>query len=165
MLKININNASFEVENDKGTLTINQEVFDGDIQPLGSNHFHILYQNRSYNAEIVKADYAEKSFTVKINGNTYQIAVQDRFDLLLEQLGMGKASKQKLNNLKAPMPGLILDILVKEGDKVKKGDNLLILEAMKMENMIKSTGEGTVKSIKISKGDRVEKNHVLIVFD
>ncbi|SFF39121.1 acetyl-CoA carboxylase biotin carboxyl carrier protein subunit [Thermoflexibacter ruber] len=165
MLKININNASFEVENHKDTLTINQEVFDGDIQPLGSNHFHILYQNRSYNAEIVKADYAEKSFTVKINGNTYQIAVQDRFDLLLEQLGMGKASKQKLNDLKAPMPGLILDILVKEGDKVKKGDNLLILEAMKMENMIKSTGEGTVKSIKTSRGDRVEKNHVLIVFD
>lgn len=165
MLKINTNNTSFEVENHKGIFIINKEVFDGDIQVLGGNHFHILYQNHSYNAEIVKADYQEKSFTVKINGNTYQLAVQDRFDLLLEQLGMGKASKQKLNDLKAPMPGLILDILVKEGDKVKKGDNLLILEAMKMENMIKSTGEGTVKNIKISKGDRVEKNHILIIFE
>jgi biotin carboxyl carrier protein len=165
MLKINVNNNCFELEQDKERLILNQEVFDGDIQSLGNNHFHILYQNRSYNAEIVKADYVEKSFTIKINGNTYELSVQDRFDLLLEQLGMGKVSKQKLNDLKAPMPGLILDIVVKEGDKVKKGDNLLILEAMKMENMIKSTGEGTVKQIKVSKGDRVEKNHILIVFE
>ncbi len=165
MLKINVNNNCFELEQDKERLILNQEVFDGDIQSLGNNHFHILYQNRSYNAEIVKADYVEKSFTIKINGNTYELSVQDRFDLLLEQLGMGKVSRQKLNDLKAPMPGLILDIVVKEGDKVKKGDNLLILEAMKMENMIKSTGEGTVKQIKVSKGDRVEKNHILIVFE
>ncbi len=165
MLKINVNNNCFELEQDKERLVLNQEVFDGDIQSLGNNHFHVLYQNRSYNAEIVKADYVEKSFTIKINGNTYELSVQDRFDLLLEQLGMGKVSKQKLNDLKAPMPGLILDILVREGDRVKKGDNLLILEAMKMENMIKSAGEGTVRQIKVSKGDRVEKNHILIVFE
>ncbi len=165
MLKINANNNCFELEQDKERLILNQEVFDGDIQSLGNNHFHILYQNRSYNAEIVKADYVEKSFTIKINGNTYELSVQDRFDLLLEQLGMGKVSKQKLNDLKAPMPGLILDIVVREGDKVKKGDSLLILEAMKMENMIKSVGEGTVRQIKVSKGERVEKNHILIVFE
>ncbi|MCU0392461.1 MAG: acetyl-CoA carboxylase biotin carboxyl carrier protein subunit [Thermoflexibacter sp.] len=164
MLKINTNNTTFEVEHKKEGLFINGEIFDGDIQSLGNNHFHILHQNRSYNVELVKADYSEKSFTLKINGNTYQLGVQDRFDLLLEQLGMGKLNKQKLNDLKAPMPGLILDIMVKEGDTIKKGDNLLILEAMKMENMIKSIGDGTIQSVKVEKGDRVEKNHVLIVF-
>jgi biotin carboxyl carrier protein len=164
MLKINTNNTTFEVENNKEDVLINGEILEWDMKNLGNNHFHIIHQSRSYNAEIIKADYVEKSFAVKINGNIYQMNVQDRFDLLLEKLGMGKASNQKLNDLKAPMPGLILEIIVKEGDKVKKGDNLLILEAMKMENMIKAQGEGIIKSIKIQKGDRVEKNHILIIF-
>lgn len=164
MFKISVNQSVFEIEKDKESLRINGEPLAWDIEKMGEDEFHILYQDRSYSAEIVKADYAEKSFTVKINGNTYQLAAQDRFDLLLEKLGMGKAVSQKLNDLKAPMPGLIMEVLVKEGDVVKKGDNLLILEAMKMENIIKSAGEGTIKSVKIQKGERVEKNHILINF-
>jgi biotin carboxyl carrier protein len=62
------------------------------------------------------------------------------------------------------MPGLIIDLKVNQGDIVKAGDTLLILEAMKMENIIKSTGEGTVKNVKVKKGDSVEKNQVLIEF-
>ncbi len=164
MLKININQAVFEIEKDKDRLTINGETLAWDIKKVGEDEFHILYQDRSYNAEIIKADHTEKSFTVKINGNIYQLSAQDRFDLLLEKLGMGKVQSQKLNDLKAPMPGLILEVLVREGDTVKKGDNLLILEAMKMENIIKAAGEGTIKAVKIQKGERVEKNHILIVF-
>ncbi|TAH20415.1 MAG: biotin/lipoyl-binding protein [Cytophagales bacterium] len=164
MFKISVNQSVFEIEKDKESLRINGEPLVWDIEKMGEDEFHILYQDRSYSAEIVKADYAEKSFTVKINGNTYQLAAQDRFDLLLEKLGMGKAVSQKLNDLKAPMPGLIMEVLVKEGDVVKKGDSLLILEAMKMENIIKSAGEGTIKAVKIQKGERVEKNHVLINF-
>jgi biotin carboxyl carrier protein len=62
------------------------------------------------------------------------------------------------------MPGLVLSILVKEGDEVKKGDNLLVLEAMKMENIIKSPADVTIKFIKIKPSDKVEKNQVLIQF-
>ncbi|HNM32873.1 MAG TPA: biotin/lipoyl-binding protein, partial [Chitinophagales bacterium] len=63
---------------------------------------------------------------------------------------------------KAPMPGLVLDILVEAGQAVNKGDNLIILEAMKMENIIKASGSGTVKSIHVQKKDAVEKNQLLI---
>lgn len=164
MLKINVNQSIFEIEKEKENLKINGEPLAWDIIKVGKDEFHILYQDRSYNAEIIKADHAEKSFIIKINGNTYSLAAQDRFDLLLEKLGMGKAASQKLNDLKAPMPGLIMEILVKEGDVVKKGDNLLILEAMKMENIIKSAGEGTIKAVRIQKGERVEKNQLLINF-
>jgi biotin carboxyl carrier protein len=60
------------------------------------------------------------------------------------------------------MPGLVVNILVAEGDTIAKGDALLVLEAMKMENIIKSPGEGVVKKININKGQAVEKNQVLI---
>jgi biotin carboxyl carrier protein len=69
-----------------------------------------------------------------------------------------------VNHIKAPMPGLIIDLRVKEGDVVKQNDPLIILEAMKMENVIKSPGDGTVKAVKVQKGNSVEKNQVLIEF-
>jgi biotin carboxyl carrier protein len=77
---------------------------------------------------------------------------------------MNNLQNNSAKEIKAPMPGLIFDIKVKEGDEVKKGDPVLILEAMKMENILKSPGDGTVKKIKIKKGESVEKNQVLIQF-
>jgi biotin carboxyl carrier protein len=77
---------------------------------------------------------------------------------------MNTAVGSKINTIKAPMPGLIIDLKVQAGSTVKAGDPLLILEAMKMENIIKSSGEGIVKSVKVKKGDSVEKGEVLIEF-
>ena len=62
----------------------------------------------------------------------------------------------------APMPGLILDVVVSEGDEVEKGDKLLVLEAMKMENILKSPEDGSIKKIKVRKGKVVEKNDMLV---
>jgi biotin carboxyl carrier protein len=106
----------------------------------------------------------EKTASIKVNGHTYNIAIKDRFDDLLHQLGLDNLQSAKVAELKAPMPGLVLSILVKEGDEIKKGDNLLVLEAMKMENIIKSPADVTIKSIKIKPSDKVEKNQVLIQF-
>jgi biotin carboxyl carrier protein len=90
--------------------------------------------------------------------------LKDRFDQLLEQMGMSAAATTKVNDIKAPMPGLIVGINVQSGDVVKKGDAVLILEAMKMENLIKAAGEGTIRTVRVNKGDRVEKNQILIEF-
>ena len=68
----------------------------------------------------------------------------------------------KVNDLKAPMPGLVLDILVKEGDKINKGDTLIVLEAMKMENALKAIADATVKKVSVKKGNTVDKNQVLV---
>jgi len=78
---------------------------------------------------------------------------------------MDNLSNKKVSNLKAPMPGLVLDISTKEGETVKKGDTLLILEAMKMENAIKSPTDGIIKNIAINKGEAVEKNQVILNFE
>ena len=74
-------------------------------------------------------------------------------------------SYNKGDDLKAPMPGRVLEILVNEGDSVVEGDGLIVLEAMKMENVIKSNREGVLKSIQTTVGDSVEKNAILLSFE
>lgn len=166
MLKVIINEQqAFEVETKNETTTLNGQPFAWDLVALDNGHFHIIKDDRSFNAEVVEANYADKSFKIKVNETIYNVAAKDRFDLLLEQMGINNSTKNKVNNLKAPMPGLIWDIKVQVGDVVKAGDVVLVLVAMKMENALKSSGDGVVKSIKVNKGDSVDKNQVLIEFE
>ena len=165
MSKVTVNKTtSLEVELTDQGITLDGKPFSWDIVELTDGYFHILHNNKSYKAEVVKADKATKTFTLKINNHIHTTEVKDKFDLLLEKLGMNNSTAGKVNSVKAPMPGLIIDLKVKSGDTVKAGDQLLILEAMKMENILKSPGEGVVKSVKVKKGDTVEKNQVLIEF-
>jgi biotin carboxyl carrier protein len=164
MYKTFVNDKSFEITSSKEGHLVNGEPVSLDIISISEKYFHVLYKNRSYRAEVIKTDMGSKTFTLKINGNVYTVNVKSKFDLLLEQMGMKNTGGAKLNLIKAPMPGLIIDLKVKEGDDVKQNDPLLILEAMKMENIIKSPGDGVVKSIKVKKGSSVEKNQVLIEF-
>jgi biotin carboxyl carrier protein len=165
MYKATVNNKQdFEIAPANDKLLVNGEVVDWDFVRISSEYFHLLIKNRSYRAEVIKADRHTKSFVLKINGKVYAVELKDKFDLLLEKMGLNNGLAGKANNVKAPMPGLIVDLRVKAGDKVKPGDALLILEAMKMENMIKASAESIVKSVKVVKGDSVEKNQVLIEF-
>ncbi|RYF78375.1 MAG: biotin/lipoyl-binding protein, partial [Cytophagaceae bacterium] len=125
---------------------------------------HILKNDQSYSVEVLSVDAATKTVQLKINGRIHEVVAKDRFDLLLEKMGMSNAAASKVNNIKAPMPGLIVGISLEVGSVVSKGDTVLILEAMKMENSIKAPGDGTVKAIKVQKGDRVEKGQVLVEF-
>ena len=164
MFQTKVNGKNFEIiKNDDG-FNINGEPFEWDFVKISEGYFHILYENKSYRAEVVKADRAAKSFQFKINNKLHIVEVKDKFDLLLEKMGMTNGSTAKINNIKAPMPGLVIDLKVKTGDVVKAGDPLLILEAMKMENILKSPGGGTIKNVKTKKGDSVEKGQVLIEF-
>ncbi len=146
------------------SITLNGQPFAWDIVQLGEGRFHVLYESRSYNAEVVTTDYATKNITLKINGQLVELHAKDRFDLLLERLGMSNAAAAKVNELKAPMPGLIVDIRVVPGQAVRKGDPLLVLEAMKMENILKAPADGTVDSLKVTLRDNVQKGQVLVQF-
>lgn len=165
MYKANVNKGNnYNISYTEKEITLNNNLFEWDIFPVSSNLFHVLHKGKSYRLEIVNIQADEKKFILKVNGHKIEIKLHDRYDLLLEKLGMTDLVSQKINQVQAPMPGLILDIKVAEGNEVKKGDPIMILEAMKMENIIKSPGEGIVKAIKVKKGDSVEKNQVLILF-
>jgi biotin carboxyl carrier protein len=165
MLKITVNEATdFEVKQEKDSWYLNGSRFEGDIVQLGPEHYHVLWNDRSFEVELVERDQAEKKTVFKINGQLLTTTAKDRVMLLLESMGMGQATAPLINDVKAPMPGLIQSISVKVGDFVKKGDSLLVLVAMKMENAIKSPTEATVKAIRIEPGSSVEKNQVLIEF-
>lgn len=155
MYKATVNNKTYD---------LSPEQINWDLVEYAPNCFHILYNNRSYRAEIIKADPTTKTFVIKVNNVVQTVSVKDKFDLLLEKMGMNAPASSRINNIKAPMPGLIIDLKIKVGDTVNAGDALLILEAMKMENVLKSPGGGTVKSVKVKKGDSVEKGQVLIEF-
>ena len=164
MYKAIVNGKDFEiVPSDEGFM-VNGQPLNWDKFKIADGYFHIFIHNKSYRTEVVRIDPVAKVVTIKINGHTYLVEVKDKFDLLLEKLGMNTTSGSKINNIKAPMPGLIIDLKVQAGSTVKAGDALLILEAMKMENIIKSSGEGIVKHVKVKKGDSVEKGEVLIEF-
>lgn len=162
-IKIN-EQEDFHLEEKKGELRVNGKVCSPDIAMLGEGCFHVLFRNRSYNVEVLKIDHVFKSGLLKVNGNRYTFSARDRFDELLEKMGMTGAALHKVNDLKAPMPGLVLKVLVKPGQEVNKGDSLLVLEAMKMENIIKSPGDGIVQEVSVKSGESVEKNEVLIRF-
>lgn len=166
MLKVKVNEKKEFAINFENTNsgTIDSKAFDWDKIEIKENTFHIIKNNKSFTAQVVKADYKEKSFTINVNGNNYNIQIKDKFDELLKSLGMDNLNSSKVNEIKAPMPGLVLDVRVNEGDAVAKGDAILVLEAMKMENIIKSPTDGVIKKINVKKGMAVEKNQVLIKF-
>lgn len=139
--------------------------FDVDVLEKYDNNIRVCYKNKKYIARLLKIDIKNKNIVLKINGNKFTVDLEDNYDKLLKSMGMGAGTKQKINNLKAPMPGVVFDINIKEGDNVKKDDSLIILEAMKMENVLKSPIDGKVKKVLVSKGETVEKNKVLIEFE
>ena len=165
MLQVNTGSSQvWEVEYQPEAITVNGEPFIWDLAPLGNGRYHILHEGRSFSAEVVSVERAAKTIQLKLNGRIIDIHAKDRFDLLLEKLGMNDVAAHKINELKAPMPGLIVDIRVAPGQTVQKGDPLLVLEAMKMENILKSPGDGVVSAIKVSLRDNVTKGQVLIQF-
>ncbi len=153
------------LDSGKASGTINGEIFSCDLLDSGGNRFHVIRDNKSYELEILDADLDAKTMLVKVNGRDYEVALSDRYDALLKSLGMDKALGSKVNEMKAPMPGLVLDIRVKEGQAISKGEAIIVLEAMKMENILKSPADVVVKKIVAIKGSAVEKNQVLVTFE
>jgi biotin carboxyl carrier protein len=164
MLRITLNQQEFLFDKKAETVMLNGHVINADVVKIDKNKFHVIINHSSYNIELLAKDENAKNQIILVNGQKQNVEIKDKYDDLLKQLGMDKLMGNKANLLKAPMPGLVLKVLVTEGQSVKKGDGLLILEAMKMENIIKATSDGMVKKIHIEEKNIVDKNQKMIEF-
>ncbi len=166
MLTLKVNGTTdYTFDINRKEVLVNGMAVMSDWVLIGTGKYHVLFNNQSFTVELLGKDETGKMLTLSVNGRKYTVEVQDRFDALLKQLGMDKMVTSKVNEVKAPMPGLVLRLLVEEGQSVKKGDALLVLEAMKMENIIKSMGDGMVKTIKVKPREVVDKNQVMVVME
>ncbi len=134
-----------------------------DLVRTGNSEFSVLLDGRSHRVLVVKNDKENGLVRLRIGGLTYNVKLEDEQSRLMKTLGLEKAAL-KVREIKAPMPGLVLNILVKPGDNVQKNDPLLVLEAMKMENMIRAPGDAVIGAISAVQGRAVEKGQLLVSF-
>jgi biotin carboxyl carrier protein len=166
MYKVKSNSKqTFDIEYADGNYKIDDQKVDFDCFPISEKSFHILLDNQSFNADLIEIDYNQKKVVLKVNHKIFTLEVADDFDQLLVRMGIDKGAQQKISSLNAPMPGLVLSISVKEGEEVKEGDSLLVLEAMKMENVLPSPTDGIIKKIEVKSGEKVDKNQALVTFE
>ena len=133
-----------------------------DVQRLNDHSFQVLYQGASHTVHVAAVDHVTKTVRLKVDGKLAEVNLSNEMDRLLKKLGLENAGTLKVSDIKAPMPGLIHSIKVADGQQVSKGDPLLILEAMKMENMIKAPADGIVGKILVKQGQSVDKGMVMI---
>lgn len=162
MHKAIINGKTFEIEQKQGQFILNGKLMQMDWKLLRENVYHLILNHQSYTIELLEVDSTGKMLALLVNGRKTEVQLKDAFDQLLSQLGFDLAAANKVNDVKAPMPGLVLSIFVEPGQPIKKGDSLLVLEAMKMENVLKSPGDGVVSKVIVKDKDKVEKNQVLL---
>ena len=142
----------------KFKFTINGNVYEVDIQNIEDNIAEIEVNGTTYRVEVEKA--IQTSKTPKLM-RSVSVPSTDSAPSIAKT--SSPASPKGTGNVKSPLPGVILDVHVREGDAVKVGQRLITLEAMKMENNINADKEGRIISLKVHKGDAVMEGDVLIV--
>ncbi len=138
------------------------EILKMNLVGKSKDSYHVIDENKSFKAQVIAADFNKKKYTVQVNGNDYEVAISNELDALIADLGLETSVGKKENDLKAPMPGLVVAVNIAVGQEVKEGEGILVLEAMKMENTLLAPRDGIVKSIGVKEGDKVEKNELLI---
>jgi acetyl/propionyl-CoA carboxylase alpha subunit len=167
-IKSSVNSQSIDFNaDDKNPLLMNGGVDDSlrIIDKISDHHLIVERKNRKFEVRLLTLDAEKKIAQIKVDGHRFEVKQEDEYDILLRTLGMGVGVVKKVNDMKAPMPGVVLDIKVTSGQVIKKDDPIVVLEAMKMENLLKSPIDGVIKGISIAKGETVEKNRVLVTFE
>lgn len=132
---------------------------------LGPSTWSVLRGGVRYRVECVEGPHSDGSMVMRINGVRRHVKVLDSRAKLLEKMGMSRDHAAANADVHAPMPGKVLQVLVKPGDEVQEGMPLLVLEAMKMENMIKALSQGKVSEVPVDEGQAVEKGTLLVAFE
>ncbi len=158
-----INDKSFVIEiNDDRRVIVDGVEYAVDFENVsGQPVYSLLIDGRSYEAYVYENETAN-DWEVLIRGDLFNAQVEDEREKRLRAAAGGVISSSDEFSLKAPMPGLIVTVPVAEGQEVQKGDILVVLESMKMQNELKSARQGKVTRVRVKAGDNVEQNQVLV---
>jgi biotin carboxyl carrier protein len=152
----------FRVKADEFEFLFSQdEINQADIIAAQPGCFHVIRNARSVVVKVMDGK-EPKEFYVEVDGASFHIQIQDELDQVLDNLGFNNVAVKQIKEIKAPMPGMVLDVAVQPGQEVVAGDRILILEAMKMENSILMHTPGVIKHVLVKKGQPVDKGQVLV---
>jgi biotin carboxyl carrier protein len=157
---------SYTIEIEETSKSVYRVAVDGneflvDGKKTGLTNYSLIVDNRSFEIEV---DHTEDEYRVLVDGRNYHVHLVDERRLLVGG-AQSSAQLQGRQKVSVPMPGKVIAVLVSEGDKVEKGQGLVIVEAMKMENEVRSPIAGEVKEIKVTPGDTVEGGAILAVVE
>lgn len=154
LLDVNASQYTFQLI-DADNITLNDSEVNNQI---------ILDNNKSKLVSVKGMDHELKRYQIQIDGRIYHVQISDAVDQQILTMNLKSKRSNQLKELRAPMPGLVRQVNVQAGDQVDAGDSLFILEAMKMENLLKSPVNGKVSDVFVKPGESVEKNQILLSF-
>ena len=161
--EVDLNDATrqIRIDPDNRTMTLDDRQPESfELHDLGAGAKLLRLGRQVYRLDNI--DIEEQHIKFTLNGNPVSLPVRDEQALLLKKMGFKSIAGTSAGKLTAPMPGKILEVKTREGEQVKQGDSLVILEAMKMENELKAPVDGSVSAVHVEAGSSVEKNTVLI---
>lgn len=155
--------TTYKVKANDFEFSFTKEQIDAlDIIQKSPTEFHLLKDHHSVNAKLIDANKTAKQQIIEVEGESFEVEIKEELDMMLDKMGFGAATNKHIKEIKAPMPGLVLEIAVEEGQAVVEGEKLLILVAMKMENSIVIHTNAIIKRLAVVAGQVVEKGQVLV---
>lgn len=164
MIKVKINEREYRLEKKDNDYQLNQQKIGLDLSQLSKDEFHVISHDLSITTKVLSFSPEQKELTISIKGKTFTLKIMEENDEILEKMNFAVSNSLTHQKIISPMPGLVQKIMVKENDDVSTGETVLILNAMKMENVLKSPVTGKVNHILVKEGEQVEKGKVLIQF-
>jgi len=145
---------------DEKHVSVDGKIYNVDFETVsGQPVFSLIVDGKSHEAYVQESD---ETWQVLMRGQLYPVKVEDEREKRLRAAAGGGVAETGEFHLRAPMPGLVVAIPVTDGQEVKKGQVLLILESMKMQNELKSPRDGKVSRIRVKPGESVEQKQALL---
>jgi biotin carboxyl carrier protein len=147
------------------TINLEEDHSTQKIEHLDMGVYQIIRNSTETIIEVMEVNIESKTMKIRHQHSIYDLEFKNELDLVLDSMGIKRTIESLNTDLRAPMPGKVIEIVVQEGDKIEKGSAILILEAMKMENVLKAENDCSIKKVHVVSSENVEKNQVLVELD
>jgi biotin carboxyl carrier protein len=156
-------NKKFSILFKDQVVVVNDLEYRPEITKVDDSAFLVIMNNKPYYLSIIKKGKDRRSFQLLVNNRPVSVRINHQSETATSE-SSAPGAKRLVEYIKAPMPGLIADILVSDGEDVIDGQPLLILKAMKMENILRAPHDGTIRLVLVENGQKISKDEVLIQF-